>query len=844
MVVSHSARLARGVVELAREMAGPQIALEAVGGLDEPGDLLGTDALQVLEAIQRIWSEDGVLMLMDLGSAVLSAESALDLLPAERRKRVVLCPAPLVEGAVAAAVAARVGEPLGRVVEEALGGLRPKAEHLGDGSGGGEDEAERGAEPAPVIEEASPRLLRLEISNPFGLHARPATRLIQAASHFQAVVTLTNLTTGKGPASARSLSAIATLGVRQGDELLVEARGLEAAEVLAALGALAARNFGDPLRSPVPPEPGATTARPEGAPPGPAIEGLTASPGIAIGPARRLAPPAVDAPFSREVEEPEEEATRLSEALQAVAQEIRRARERIRAGGAEEEADILNAHLLLLQDEELLGPVRRLIFEEGMDAARAWRLTAEAVRARFDEIEDAYLRARAEDVAGIARGVMERLGGIISRPRVEGPGILVASSLSPSEAAVLNPKMVHGIVTASGGPTSHAGLLVRSLGIPAVMGLGETVLAIEEGTELLLDAGAGLLYPHPSKALLQRYRLEIAARASEASRARSRARAPAVTRDGYRLEVHANIGAPEAVEPALAAGAEGVGLLRTEFLFLEREDLPGEEEQEAAYGEIARALAGKPLILRTLDVGGDKPMPALGGAPGANPSLGLRGIRQGLARPEVLVTQLRAALKVAARYPLKIMFPMVATLEEYRAAVAVLHREREGLAARGLRPCEGFEVGVMVEVPSLALTADRFAPEVDFFSIGTNDLSQYVLAADRGDERVAALADPLHPAMLRLVRQVVEAARRRGRWVGVCGEAASDPEAAPLLLGLGVSELSVAAPAIPAVKDLIRELSAGSVRPLAEAALERESAREVRRLVAEHLAPRGLPAAR
>jgi phosphocarrier protein FPr len=885
VVVSHSALLADGVVELAREMGGPEVPLEAAGGLEGQSGVLGTDPIRVQAAIERIWSPDGVVVLVDLGSAVLSAETALELLSPGQRERVVLCSGPLAEGAVTAAAAARAGEPLARVVEEALAGLRAKAEHVGDrpeASPPRSAEGDRGhpvsgatsrrdgvgagpgrrLEPSPSAGETAVRSLRLTVSNPFGLHARPAARLIEAVRLFDATVTLTNLANGKGPASARSLSELATLGVARGSEMLVEARGPEADAAVQAVGALAARSFGDAEELPPPPEPGATApeataAGPVPMPSEPALAGLSVSPGIAIGPARHLRAPLQVAPSdalpgagrpragdagagASGVEamtwDPEAESARLSRALESVGREVRQTRDRITAMGASAEADILSAHLLLLQDERLVQTAERAIGDQGMDAAQAWSFAADAVRAQFGEIEDPYLRSRADDVAGIARRVLEHLGGPAELPGMQGPGILVVPALSPSEAAALDPVLVLGVATATGGSASHAALLVRALGIPCVMGLGDGLLGIGEGTELLLDADAGLLHLHPSDALLHSGRRRMEALASEAERAKARALAPAATRDGVLVEVHANVGVPEAVGPALAAGAAGVGLLRTEFLFLDRRDLPGEREQEAAYRAIAETLAGRPFVLRTLDVGGDKPVEAFGSVFERNPSLGLRGIRRGLAQPEVLATQIRAALRVAADHPVKVMFPLVATLDEYREAVAILERERERLAADGLSPCAGFEVGVMVEVPSLALLADRFAPGVGFFSIGTNDLSQYVLAADRDDERVASLADPLHPSVLRLVRQVVEAARSHGRRVGVCGEAAADVEAVPLLLGLGVDELSVAPVAIPPVKDLIRRLDAGPLRALVDAALGLGSAAEVRRLVSAHLA--------
>jgi phosphocarrier protein FPr len=310
-----------------------------------------------------------------------------------------------------------------------------------------------------------------------------------------------------------------------------------------------------------------------------------------------------------------------------------------------------------------------------------------------------------------------------------------------------------------------------------------------------------------------------------------------VTRDGRRIEVVANIGSPDDVPGAVENGAEGVGLLRTEFLFLERDSLPSEDEQYEAYTRIAEGLGGRPLILRTLDVGADKPLPYLRARPEANPFLGVRGIRLALAEPELLEPQLRAALRTAARHPLKVMFPMVATLEEYRQARSVLESVRDDLGAAAP---EQLDVGVMVEVPAAALAAESFAPEIDFFSLGTNDLVQYTMAAERGNAAVAALADGLHPAVLRLIHAVVDAATAHGKWVGVCGELASDPLAAAVLVGLGVTELSASAPAIPAVKQAVRELDAAASRALAEEALSLSSAAEVRALLAAE--PAGVPA--
>jgi multiphosphoryl transfer protein len=817
VIVSHSATLAAGVRELAAEMSGPDVRLELAGGLAEPA-ALGTDAVRVMEAISRADSGDGVLVLMDLGSAVLSAETALDLLDPEQRERVLLCEAPLVEGAVAAAVAARLGVPLAEVAAEARGGLQGKVAHLG---------AEEPQAPAPAPEAPRPEegpTLRLDIRNPLGLHARPAARFVQTAGAFDADVEVTNLTSGSGPASGRSLNGLATLGIRQGHEILVSARGEQAAEALAALEQLAARNFDEELA------PAPAMLRPAAAPSDEeaALAGLPGAPGIAFGPARPFRSAAPEIPTGSSGD-PQAEWEALERALQQVRAEIGAVRESVAAGAGEYSAAIFDAHLLFLDDEALLGPARRAVFEEGLNAAQAWHAAAEAVAADYGSLDDEYMQARAEDLTGVARQVVAALVGGEAAPSIAASGIVVAADLTPADTASLDRELAVGIATAAGSPTSHSAILARSFGIPAAVGLGDALLAVPEGTELLLDGDAGVVHVDPAEGLVTEYERRKTAREDAAQEARTHAAEPALTRDGHAIEVVANIGSPDDVPAAIENGAEGVGLLRTEFLFLERDSMPTEDEQYAAYREIARMLEGRPLVLRTLDVGADKPLPYLPAEPEANPFLGVRGIRLALARPELLETQLRAALRAAAEYPLKVMFPMVATLDEYRQARSVLSRAREGLEQAGAATPEELELGVMIEVPAAALAAELFAPEVDFFSIGTNDLGQYTMAAERGNASVAGLADGLHPSVLRLIRIVADAAD--GKLVAVCGELASDPVAVPVLVGLGVTELSANAPAIPAVKEAVRGVDRSAARVLAERALGLSSAAEVRSLL-------------
>jgi phosphoenolpyruvate-protein phosphotransferase/dihydroxyacetone kinase phosphotransfer subunit len=822
VVVSHSYRLAEGVAELAREMGGADVALETAGGLAMDGHPLGTDAVLVMEAVERAWSDDGVLVLMDLGSAVLSAEMALDLLPEERRAKILLCEAPLVEGAVAAAVAAKLGRPLAEVAEEARSGLAGKAAHLGT----------EVAPSAPAGIESEPpgqgpaRSLVVTVGNAHGLHARPAARFVQTAASFDAEVTVANRTTGRGPVGARSLNAVATLGVLQGHEIEVFARGAEAERAIEAIGALAGRAFDEQPQdlSDVPLQPA------EGIPPsineGGALRGLAASPGAALGAAKRLRAPELAIP-SDPAPEPDRELESFDRGLAATREDIQLQRAAAAARANAYEASIFDAHLLFLSDPALVEPTRAAIGSGARSAAHAWHDAVEEVARGWGALDDPYLRARVEDLRSVGRQVLARILGVtLPRPTFDAPGILVGPDLAPADAAGLDPAVVLGIATAYGAPTSHAALLARSIGIPAVVGVGKDLLAVTDGTRIGIDGTVGLVYLDPSPSIAKDLGDARAERDRALVDAKRSARSPASTVDGHKVEVAANIGRPEEVPAAVDAGADGVGLFRTEFLFLER-GVASEEDQEQAYRRAAESLRGRPMIVRTLDAGADKPVPGLEQPGERNPFLGMRGLRLGLAMPEVLETQLRALLRVAADHPLRVMFPMVSTLEELRAGKAAVARAREALGSDAAMP-----VGVMIEVPAAALTASTLAQEADFFSIGTNDLTQYTLAAERGNEHVAGLADAMHPAVLRLIRTTAEAATAAGRWTGVCGELAADPEAAALLIGLGVDELSMSSPSIPLVKQAVRRASLRESRELARRALDLPSAAAVRALLA------------
>lgn len=822
VLVSHSYRIAVGAAELAREMGGPDVRLETAGGLDTPDHAIGTDAVLVMAAIERAWSDDGVLVLMDLGSAVLSAEMALDLLPEERRAGVVLCEAPFVEGAVAAAVTAKLGASLDDVAREARGGLAGKVAHLGM-----DVEDETASE--VVVDEGS-STATITVGNPHGLHARPAARFVQTASAFDARVDVRNLTNGRGPANAASLNAIAILGATEGHQLEISASGPQAAEVVAALSSLAERNFdehpssGPPATSmPVADTGAETVGMADGV-----LRGHPASPGIAIGPIAHFHVPTIDVPEGR-ADDADAELRALDDALEATAIAVAAQRSAIVVRAGAQEAEIFDAHLLFLRDEAVLVPARTAIRDDHATAAQAWRAAIGNTAAAWDDLDDPYLRARAADLRSIGDQVLAHIVGVeLSAPRLTTEGVLVAADLTPADTAHLDPDMTLGIATAHGGPTSHAAVLARSLGIPAIVGVGPAILALVEGTTVVLDGDDGSVLVEPDPDTTARIGTERGRRLTLLREMKVRAGEPAMTTDGTPIEVAANVGRPDEVGPAVAAGADGVGLFRTEFLFMDRTTMPDEDEQTEAYRAAAEALAGRPLLLRTLDAGADKPIPYLEQPVESNPFLGVRGVRLGLARPELLRTQLRAVLRVAQDHPVRVMFPMVATSDELDGAMASLEGARDDLDSTAT-----LETGVMVEVPSAALIASALAAKVDFLSIGTNDLTQYTLAADRGNEHVAGLSDALHPAVLRLIRTTVEGANTHGRWVGVCGELAGDPTATALLLGLGVRELSMSAPAIAVVKHAVRDVDLTSAEAIASRVLAVASASQVREILVQ-----------
>ncbi|PIB91800.1 phosphoenolpyruvate--protein phosphotransferase [Caulobacter sp. FWC2] len=657
-----------------------------------------------------------------------------------------------------------------------------------------------------------------------GIHARPAARIAETARQFEAEVALV---IGNRRASAKSPVGVMSLAIRHGDAIQVVASGLDAEAAIQAVAELIEGGMGEggpvAVQSAAPVVIEAPVA-PAELPRDGVLKGVLAAPGLAIGKAVRLS--AADIVVREAGEGVAHEEAALAAALDTVRSKI----EANAAKGDKARKAILGAHLAFLEDPELSAGARRLI-GEGKSAGFAWRSAVGGYVEALRGLGDRRLAERVDDLVDLERQVLRALTGEEDEGAVLPPGsILLADELLPSQLMGVDPAAVAGFATARGGPTSHVAILAAAMGIPALVALGGALLKVKDGAALILDADGGTLRVAPDAPALEAAQTALAQRQERRAAAQAAAHEACVTQDGVRIEVFANTGSVSDALAAVAHGAEGCGLLRTEFLFLERDTPPDEDEQARQYQAIADALEGRPLIIRTLDVGGDKAAPYLPIPAEENPALGLRGVRVSLWRPHLLKTQLRAILRVRPFGQCKIMVPMIASLDELRAVRAVLEE-----AKRELGVTDRVELGVMIETPAAAVTADLLAAEADFLSIGTNDLTQYVLAMDRGNPELAARIDALHPAVLRMIDQTCRGAQKHQRWVGVCGGLASEVAATPILLGLGVTELSTTASIAPEVKARVRGLSLEACRDLARQALGQTSPEAVRALVKSHL---------
>ncbi|MCG8395471.1 phosphoenolpyruvate--protein phosphotransferase [Bacillus atrophaeus] len=564
------------------------------------------------------------------------------------------------------------------------------------------------------------------------------------------------------------------------------------------------------------------------------LKGIGASAGIAIAKAYRLEEPDLTVE-KKNISDSEAEISRFEDAITRSKDELEKIKEHALKELGQDKADIFSAHLLVLSDPELLNPIKEKISSESVNAEFALKETASMFVSMFESMDNEYMKERAADIRDVTKRVTGHLLGVeIPNPSlISEEVIIVAEDLTPSDTAQLNREFVKGFTTDIGGRTSHSAIMARSLEIPAVVGTKTATGTIQNGKTVIVDGINGDVIIDPSADTVKKYEEKHSAYMAQKAEWAKLVNEPTVSKDGHHVELAANIGTPDDVKGVLENGGEAVGLYRTEFLYMGRDQLPTEDEQFDAYKAVLERMEGKSVVVRTLDIGGDKELPYLELPKEMNPFLGYRAIRLCLDEQEIFRTQLRALLRASTYGNLKIMFPMIATVNEFREAKAILLEEKEKLVQAGQVVSEDIEVGMMVEIPSTAVIADQFAKEVDFFSIGTNDLIQYTMAADRMNERVAYLYQPYNPAILRLITLVIEAAHKEGKWVGMCGEMAGDEIAIPILLGLGLDEFSMSATSILPARTLISKLSKKEAESFKEKILSMSTTEEVVAFVKE-----------
>ena len=568
----------------------------------------------------------------------------------------------------------------------------------------------------------------------------------------------------------------------------------------------------------------------------PTLQGIAASDGIAIAKVYTLTEP--DLTVTKvTVEDSEKEVSRLDDALAASIKDVELIKETALKNLGEEEAQVFDAHLMVLSDPELIGQVKDSITSNKVNAESALKEVTDMFISIFAGMEDnPYMQERAADIRDVSKRVLAHLLGvkIPSPATIKDEVIIVAADLTPSDTAQLNRQYVKAFVTDIGGRTSHSAIMARSLEIPAIVGTKEVTSIAKDGDIIIVDGLSGDVFLNPSEEVIAEYRAKAEAFAAQQAEWEKLKDSKTYTKDGHQVELAANIGTPKDLEGVVNNGAEGVGLYRTEFLYMDSHEMPTEEDQFEAYKAVLEGMNGKPVVVRTMDIGGDKELPYLPLPHEMNPFLGYRAIRISLNEPEMFRTQLRALLRASVYGKLRIMFPMIATLNDFRGAKELLEEEKAKLIAEGVAVSDDIQVGIMIEIPAAAVLAHQFAKEVDFFSIGTNDLIQYTMAADRMNERVSYLYQPYNPSILTLIKHVIDSAHKEGKWAGMCGEMAGDQTAVPLLVGLGLDEFSMSASSVLKTRSLISKLTLSDMQALAAKAInECATVEEVEALVEE-----------
>jgi phosphocarrier protein FPr len=807
---------------LLRRLVDANLQLTCCGGVGNDRAELGTDAIEIQEAIGTVYSEDGVLVLMDMGSAILSAETAREFLNPEQQRKVRLTSAPLVEGGMAAAVQAQLGASLDSVANAALRGLLPKQDQVQD-----VPPSAPAASPAPAL--AVSEILDVTIRNPHGLHLRPAAVLIKTLSGFQGEVLIENRTANRGPVLARSLIDVARLQIREGDSVRFSISSPDPKLVIESIRSLVENQFGEAAPPVLPSQ--AVDALDVSQP-------FSVSRGIAIGRPLLLEAIVHSVPTYTVESTPDikREIEKLGSAVAAAIAEFDRRIERLRGSLDRPEQEIFDAQRMIFADPTILKEVQAKIQEQHLNAAAAWHEILSRYATDQENADDPYLRARAADFREVERTVLGRLvdertrSDLPDQPFAE-PTLLICEELTPTLAEQSRRLLIAGVIQLGGGTTSHGAILARALGLPAIGGARKSRERLLAAERVAINGSQGSLWIDPPPDVLtdlvDRQQIER----SESQLALQESQERAISRDGTPIQVGGNAGSGNDILSARTNGADFIGLFRSEFLFQDFDEEPDEYQQLAAYREALEPSGDVfPVTVRLLDVGGDKPLKFLPQSKEANPFLGVRGIRLLLAHQRFFRVHLRALLRLAYSFRVQLLIPMITDVSEILAVRKILAELADDLKKANVSHRWPVPVGAMIETPAAALLIDQLLSHLDFVSIGTNDLTQYVLCAERGSAKLTVFSDSLHPAVLRMCEEVIRTAQERGVKASICGEVASDPEALPILLGLGLREFSVTAAAIPATKALIRKTNISRIAAqLASKRLSFKEASDVRK---------------
>jgi len=810
VIVSHSKALADSLLAMAREVSDKDVPIAAAGGVDDPDHPFGTDAMKILEAIQEVYTPDGVVVFMDLGSAILSTETALDFLDDGQKENVWLSHAPLVEGVASAVVQAGADLPIDEVFKESAASLRPKEDQLGVSA----EPDDQPDEPAVQSGDSEDTIqASFTLKNTLGIHARPASRIVRALSGLDADLRIRNRSKKNEFVKGKSLNSLMMLDARQGDEVELSLSGSQSGEAMKKLEEMFRNHFGEST------DPPAEEKQPEvqkSDSDEPILEGRIVSGGLAIGPAVHFKGglPEIE---KREAQDPDQEIRRLTEAIKQSKREIESIIEKHRGVRTDEEIGIFEAQLVMLEDPDLFTKTEAIIRNSSLSAPYAWRTTVAQTVEQFDHATSDAIRMRGNDLLDVGIRVLKHLSD--DSPfslDLHEPSVLLADQLHPSDVTSIETDKIRAICTAKGTETSHSAILSRGLGIPVLFGLGPSLLDVPGGRIVAVDAEGGLFYKEPDEDELKTLKSRLDEYRSRRDAAFKKKNQPVVLPEGDQLQIMANISSVDDARHAVDSGAEGSGLFRTEFLYMNSDQPPSGEQQFGIYKSVAETFGDRPVAVRTADIGGDKPLPYLEMGEELNPYLGWRGIRFSLDDKELFQTQITAILKASAFGNLSIMLPMVSTPSEIIRAKRIIQNCKHELSAEETTFNRQIKIGVMIEVPAAVFTLEKIFGHVDFISIGTNDLSQYVMAADRNNSRVSELGSYYQPAVLHALRQIIHTANNYPVPVSICGEMAGDQLVTPLLLQMGLRRFSITAAEIPLFKHYLREIASRDYRELTD----------------------------